>query len=107
MWVKIFTSAEQARSILSLHKPQLLMVGELRMAVVQTRSGIVAVQDFCTHNKESLSKGMVNYREEIICPWHGYCFDLRTGRESQQRSDDLITYAIRESDEGIFMEVPD
>lgn len=107
MWVKIFTSAEEAKSILLLHKPQLLIVGELRIAVVQTHSGIVAVQDFCTHNKESLSKGMVNYREEIICPWHGHCFDLRTGRESQQRSGDLATYAIREGEEGIFIEVPD
>lgn len=107
MWVKIFTSMEEARNVLLLHKPQLLIVGELRIAVVQTNRALLAVQDFCTHNKESLSKGTVNYREEIICPWHGYCFDLRTGRESQQRSSDLATYAIRESDEGIFLEVPD
>lgn len=107
MWVKIFTSTEEAKRILSLHKPQLLIVGGLRIALVQTRNGIMAVQDFCTHNKESISKGTVNYREEIICPWHGYCFDLRTGRESQQRSGDLATYAIRESEEGIFLEVPD
>lgn len=107
MWVKIFTSTEEAKSILSLHKPQLLVVGGLRIAVVQTHTGIVAVQDFCTHNKESLSKGLVNYREEIICPWHGYCFDLRTGRESQQRSSDLAIYTIREDKEGIFIEVPD
>ena len=107
MWVKIFTSAEEAKSILALHKPQLLIVGGLRIAVVQAHNGIVAVQDFCTHNKESLSKGLVNYREEIICPWHGHCFDLHTGRESQQRSGDLVTYAIRQSEEGIFIQVPD
>jgi nitrite reductase/ring-hydroxylating ferredoxin subunit len=107
MWVKIFTGTEEARNALSLHKPQLLMVGGLRITMVQTHKGIVAVQDFCTHNKESLSKGTVNYRDEIICPWHGHCFDLRTGRESQQRSGDLATYAIRESEEGIFIELPD
>lgn len=107
MWVKIFTSAEEAKRILLLQKPQLLIVGGLRIAVVQTHKGILAVQDFCTHNKESLSKGAVNYRDEIICPWHGHCFDLRTGRESQQRSADLATYAVRESEEGIFIEVPD
>lgn len=93
--------------MLSLQKPQLLSVDKLRITLVRTNSGIRAVQDFCTHNKESLSKGSVNFREEIICPWHGHCFDLRTGRESQQRSADLATYAVRESEEGIFIEVPD
>lgn len=107
MWVRIFTSAEEARNVLTLHKPQLLMVEGQRIVLVQTNAGLLAVQDFCTHNKESLSKGRINFRDEIICPWHGYCFDLRTGRESQQRSEDLATYPIRESEDGIFIELKD
>ena len=105
MWVKIFTSVAEARERVRLHNPQLLLIGQQRIVLVQTRKGFLAVQDFCTHNKESLSKGTVNFKEEIICPWHGYCFDLRTGRESQERSADLQTYAVRESDEGLFIDL--
>lgn len=107
MWVKIFTGTEEARAVLLPNKPQLLLLGTLRIMLVQTDGNIFAVQDFCTHNKESLSKGLVNYRQEIVCPWHGHCFDLRTGREARQRSADLITYAIREEQDGVFIEVAD
>jgi nitrite reductase/ring-hydroxylating ferredoxin subunit len=105
MWVRVFTNMDEARQRVPLHSPQLLFIGEHRLALVQTRNGFLAVQDFCTHNKESLSKGLVNGREELICPWHGHCFDLRTGRESQERSADLQTYAVRESEEGLFIEL--
>ena len=105
MWVKIFTSMDEARQRVLLNTPQLLLIGEHRITLVQTRNGFVAVQDFCTHNKESLSKGTVNFRDEIICPWHGHCFDLRTGRESKERSADLKTYAVRENEEGLFIDL--
>lgn len=98
---------DETREALKENKPQLLIVGQLRITLVLTLSGLRAVQDYCSHNKQSLSKGKVNYRQEIICPWHGHCFDLLTGRESQQRSADLTTYAIRETEEGVFIEVED
>jgi len=105
MWVKIFTSMVEARERVRVNTPQLLLIGEQRITLVQTRKGFLAVQDFCTHNKESLSKGTVNYKDEIICPWHGYCFDLRTGRESLERSADLKTYPVREEEGGLFIDL--
>lgn len=106
-WVKIFTSVEEARQVISAGEPKLVVIGEERIALVLVKDEFLAVQDFCSHNKESLSKGRVNFRGEIICPWHGHCFDLRTGRESQQRSADLKCYAVKINEEGLFIEVND
>lgn len=107
MWVKIFTQPEQVLSQLDEGKPRLIKVDELHIALVRKGSLFFAVQDSCTHSKESLSRGHINYRNEIICPWHNYCFDLRTGRESQQRSADLITFNVKFNEEGLFIELPD
>lgn len=62
-----------------------------------------AVQDRCTHNSESLSKGSVNYLGEIICPWHNYRFDLESGKECASRSAELITYPVRIKEDGFFI----
>ncbi|HMJ69440.1 MAG TPA: hypothetical protein VK508_11110 [Cyclobacteriaceae bacterium] len=42
---------------------------------------------------------------EVICPWHGYRFNLKTGRESAERSRDLTTYPVKEDEEGVFIGV--
>jgi nitrite reductase/ring-hydroxylating ferredoxin subunit len=40
---------------------------------------IFAVSDTCTHARISLSGGCLEGRQ-IVCPWHGAMFDLKTGR---------------------------
>ncbi|KXK28380.1 MAG: ferredoxin subunit of nitrite reductase and ring-hydroxylating dioxygenase [Bacteroidetes bacterium OLB12] len=62
-----------------------------------------AVSNRCTHNGESLSKGKVNFANEIVCPLHGYQFDLRTGREYQQRAADLETFPIKIEADGVYI----
>ncbi len=83
--------------------PRLLLIGGKRICLVRHKEVLLAVEDTCTHNGESLSKGKVNFQGELVCPWHGYRFNLRTGRECAERSRDLITYPIQETQEGIFV----
>jgi nitrite reductase/ring-hydroxylating ferredoxin subunit len=46
---------------------------------------------------------MVNYLGDVICPWHGYRFNLKTGREANEQAKDLITYPVKEEEEGVFI----
>jgi 3-phenylpropionate/trans-cinnamate dioxygenase ferredoxin subunit len=102
-WIKIFSEPIEAHKRLAENKPQLIIVNGLRICLVKRENEIFAVNDFCTHNRESLSKGIVNYTGEIICPWHGYQFNLKNGRELNQRSADLETYPIREDKDGVYI----
>lgn len=102
-WIKLFPSTSEVRQRLQENKPQLLVVNGIRICVVLREGRLLGVADRCTHNGESLSKGTVNYLGDIICPWHGYRFSLKTGREANEQSADLATYPIEENAEGVFI----
>jgi nitrite reductase/ring-hydroxylating ferredoxin subunit len=102
-WVKIFTSTKEASGKISENKPQLLLVEGKRVCLVRRENNLYAVGDRCPHNGESLSKGTVNFAGEIVCPWHGHQFSLKTGREFQERSQDIECYPIKEEADGLYL----
>jgi len=102
-WIKIFENSAAAHDVLANDKPQLVIIGSKRICLVLHNGSLLAIEDKCSHNGESLSKGAVNYLGEVVCPWHGYRFSLKTGRESSERSHDLMTYPVKESDDGVFI----
>ena len=102
-WIRIFPNSASAREALQTDRPRQLAISDKRICLVLYKNNILAIEDKCSHNGESLSKGTVNFMGEVICPWHGYRFNLKTGRESAERSRDLVTYPIMENEEGVFL----
>jgi nitrite reductase (NADH) small subunit len=75
-------------------------VGRRRIAVHRTRGGeVFASQASCPHRGESLEGGIIGGRM-VLCPGHGYAFNLATGRRVGASSERLRTYVTRVSDEG-------
>ena len=104
-WIKIFNSEAEARQRILPDKPQLVVIGETRICLVLHNGNFSAVQDACSHNGQSLSKGTVNYLGEIVCPWHGYRFDLNSGRPCDSSNPDLVTYGIKIDETGFYLAV--
>jgi nitrite reductase/ring-hydroxylating ferredoxin subunit len=102
-WIKIFSSVDEMKKALTLQQPRLLVVRGKRVCLVRRDHELLAVEDSCPHNGESLSKGTVNYIGEVVCPWHGQRFSLKTGRECAERSRDLVTYPVKENIDGVFI----
>src|SRR6185369_15625945 len=102
-WVKIFSSQGEMEKALPPKRPRLLVVRGLRVCLVMQEGSPFAVEDTCTHNGESLSKGVINFSNEAVCPWHGHRFNLKTGRESEERSRDLVTYPVKIESESVFI----
>ncbi|MBN8576319.1 MAG: Rieske 2Fe-2S domain-containing protein [Cyclobacteriaceae bacterium] len=102
-WIKLFNSRQAALDKIADHQPRLVAVGEQQICLVRQGDSFYAVSNRCTHNGESLSKGKVNFANEIVCPWHGYQFNLKTGREYQQRSADLETFPIKIEPDGVYI----
>jgi nitrite reductase/ring-hydroxylating ferredoxin subunit len=102
-WIKIFENQEAANSALPENRPRLLIVRDRRICIVKHKGKFLAVQNNCTHSGGSLSQGTINFLGEVVCPVHQYQFNLKTGRENGQRSNDLECFPIKENDEGIFV----
>jgi len=104
-WVKIFADEGDARKRMLPHKPQLLIIHGKRLCLVLHDDSFYAVQDSCTHSGASLSKGNINYLGEVVCPLHGYCFDLQNGREINSRCADLQTFPVKIDESGFYIGV--
>lgn len=102
-WVKVFSNEIEARQQITPDRPQLLILHGKRICLTLHNNTFFAIQDFCSHSGESLSKGAINYLGEIICPLHHYRFDLQTGRECGSRSRDLATFPIKTDESGFFI----
>lgn len=102
-WVRIFSSPAEARQRLAENKPQLLIVRGKRICLIGRGNRFYAFQDACTHSGESLSRGQVNYLGEVICPGHGYGFDVKSGRESGERCPDLEIFPVKEDEAGLYI----
>ncbi len=102
-WVKIFSNPEDALKKIKPGTTQLLIVHQRRICLARVNDDFFAVEDKCSHNGESLSKGKINYLGEVVCSWHGYRFQLKTGRESAERSRDLETYPIKQDETGFYI----
>jgi len=102
-WIKVFSGETEARNKIYADKPQLLIVNGIRICLTLHNDKFFAVQDACTHQGESLSKGTVNYLGELICPLHNYRFDLEHGRECATRSRDLRTFPVKADESGFFI----
>jgi nitrite reductase/ring-hydroxylating ferredoxin subunit len=102
-WIKIFLSDAEARQRIFPDHPQLVIIANVRVCLVRHGDNFFAVQDACTHNGESLSKGKINFLGEVICPWHGYRFELKSGRACDSSSPDLKTFPIKINETGFFI----
>lgn len=58
---------------------RVVTVGDRRILVLVEDDGPHAVLDACPHHGASLRDGRWS-RATIECPWHGWVFDVRTGK---------------------------
>src|SRR5580693_1848942 len=57
-------------------------VGDNEILLVRSGSAIFAIDAHCSHYHGPLADGLVD-GENIHCPWHHACFDLRTGEAAR------------------------
>jgi 3-phenylpropionate/trans-cinnamate dioxygenase ferredoxin subunit len=65
---------------------------------------IYAVDDRCTHAAVPLSGGPLEGRQ-IVCPWHGAMFDMKTGRATCGPAVDPVRcYTVHVEDDTIHID---
>jgi nitrite reductase/ring-hydroxylating ferredoxin subunit/uncharacterized membrane protein len=77
------------------------------MTIVNLDDQFYAFQEFCTHRFGPLSEGHFQ-DHQVMCPWHGSCFDVRTGKVTQGPAKvDLKTYQVTVQNGQLAIRVPE
>ncbi|KZT29687.1 hypothetical protein NEOLEDRAFT_1153617 [Neolentinus lepideus HHB14362 ss-1] len=65
---------------------------------------VFATSAFCTHYGAPLAKGVLTADGRVVCPWHGACFNVRTGDiEDAPAPDAIHAFNTHLSDGKIFV----
>ena len=77
----------------------------MRIALAYVDGKVFAVDDLCSHEDASLSKGSL-HGECVKCPLHGSRFDLNTGAALDEPAEDPVTtYAVKIEGDDILVQL--
>ncbi|CAB5376388.1 unnamed protein product [Rhizophagus irregularis] len=77
-----------------------------KVLLAKTGGQIYATSHKCTHYGAPLAKGAFSSEGRIICPWHGACFNVKTGDiEDSPGLDNLQSLKVTVKDDDIYVEV--
>jgi nitrite reductase/ring-hydroxylating ferredoxin subunit len=80
-------------------------VGMKQVALFNVNGTYYAIDDACTHRGASLAEGACQ-EAEVICPWHGARFDVRTGAPlSPPASRPVTAYKVQVVGEEVQIDV--
>jgi nitrite reductase (NADH) small subunit len=103
-------------------KFEIVSIGELSIGVTRLRDGTLkAVRNYCPHKGAAICKGVIGGTwppsepgqltferdgEILICPWHGFEYDLKTGEELFRKVPTRLRfYETVERDSKIYVSV--
>ncbi len=74
-----------------------------KICIVKTIPGLKACSSKCPHAGGDMVQGKLDKKGNIICPVHGYIFNLNNGRDSGGEGYFLKVYPVKEEEEGVFI----
>jgi nitrite reductase/ring-hydroxylating ferredoxin subunit len=79
-------------------------VGEKRIALFRHQGEVFALDETCPHRGGPLHDGRID-RGVVLCPWHQWQFDLRTGCSPLNPLSRVRVYSVRLEGTEILLEI--
>ena len=87
-------------------EPKLVELDGTRVVLMRVGDAVYACGYVCTHQGGPLSEGKLT-GARLTCPWHGWTFDVRTGRCAfPSRGEAVPSYPVRIDAGQIWVELP-
>jgi nitrite reductase/ring-hydroxylating ferredoxin subunit len=64
-----------------------------------------ATSALCPHEDGPLAEGWIE-GDAVVCPWHGFDFDLKTGRCRVDEDLSIFVYPVRISGDSVEVDLP-
>jgi nitrite reductase (NADH) small subunit len=74
------------------------------IAIANVDGKFHAIDNLCLHRKGPLGQGTLEGRV-VTCPWHGWQFDVVSGKSVQNPAASLACYGVEVRGEELFIEI--
>jgi NAD(P)H-dependent nitrite reductase small subunit len=75
------------------------------IALFRRGAAVYALDSICPHRGAALAEGTIN-GDEVACPWHGWRFELATGKCRTLPTEAARTFAVRIAGDSVEVFVP-
>ena len=79
-------------------------VGEKTVCIANVQGEYSAMDNVCLHRGGPLGQGMVE-DGKIVCPWHGWQYDPKSGEVTHNPSAKVAVYPLRIEGEDVLVEL--
>src|SRR5262245_23002077 len=83
-----------------------VLIDEYPYAICNVGGEIRALSGICIHQGGPLGQGQI-HEGRVVCPYHLWEFDCRTGEYDFDAAKRVATYDVRVQDNEVFVEVPE
>jgi nitrite reductase/ring-hydroxylating ferredoxin subunit/multimeric flavodoxin WrbA len=94
------------REELPVDTQTVVVVGGVRVALFNREGEISAIGNTCLHKGGPLAQGKISRKDDgwyVTCPWHGWDYNLKTGKAPAGYHDQQSVYDVKVEDEKIFV----
>jgi nitrite reductase (NADH) small subunit len=74
------------------------------VCVARVNGEVTAMDNVCLHRGGPLGQGVV-MGDKIVCPWHGWEFDAKTGQAGQSKDIAVAVYRVRIEGNNVLVEI--
>ena len=78
--------------------------GEKMVCVANVSGTISAMDNVCIHRGGPIGQGVVA-ADKVVCPWHGWMWDPKTGEASHSPLAKVAVYPIKVEGEDVLVEM--
>jgi len=77
------------------------------VALFRLDDGFHAIDNLCLHHAGPLCEGQIDALDEVTCPWHGWSYEIRTGRLVQDPKLGVSRHDVRVVDGDVQVRLSD
>lgn len=81
------------------------ILDEERYVVCNVDGTLHSISGFCPHSGGPLGQGAL-HGEVVVCPWHGWEFNCRTGENPGNANLRVTTYPVKMDGDDILIDIP-
>ena len=74
------------------------------ICVARTNGEVTPMDNVCLHRGGPLGQGVV-MGGKIVCPWHGWEFDLKTGKTGRGGDEGVAVYEVKVEGDDVLVQI--